>query len=161
MECPGARRTHAAKCAIPRCRRWLGAVIVAVSLPAFAQPDYTVYTTHQTPDGHPGHTAAADFACSERVYLVLEARHLTPVAHVLTVDWHRPDGARQESTRHEFWGDQFIHIWVWLQLDPPRGAAIGRVFDPAWGMDAFIGQWQAEVAIDGQRITRHPFRMLC
>lgn len=141
-----------------------GAVIVAVaSAAANAAPAlHQLYFTAAAMDGVPSTTAANEFDCSERVYAVVELAGLSATDHRLETIWIDPRGRRREHTHYRFKAfESSARLWAWLELHRPAGATIGSLFDPALGMENFIGEWRVKVLIDGHRTGAGGFRVLC
>lgn len=127
-----------------------------------AEPAYNVYFTGKAESGIPGNDVQTDFDCSEKVFLVLEIAGMEMGEHQLLVRWFDPRGKQEELTRYSFhYVGAGTRIWAWLRLSGPPGAAIGRVFDPSFGMGSFIGKWRAEILIDGKLIGEREFEVLC
>ncbi len=152
---------------LPRPLLPLWAILISVFLllatqPVSAAPSYTVYLTGTAIEGVPSNQKQTQFDCSEKVYLVLELYGMEKQEHLLQVKWFDPRNKLEEHTRYkfEYIGDG-TRIWAWLRLSGPPGAAIGRVFDPSFGMGAFIGEWRAEVLINGKQISKQKFSVLC
>ena len=130
-------------------------------LKADQPPSYDIYLTRYAENGIPSREAHTDFDCSDRIYLVVEANNLTTEEHDLQVRWFNPVGDQQERTDYSFQAYPFTRIWAWLQLSGPPGAVIGQVFDPAFGMEEFIGEWQTKITIDKKKIDDVEFNVLC
>ena len=127
-----------------------------------AAPSYTAYLTGDAFEDVPNASEQDSFDCSQKVYLVVEMSGLEGDEHLLQVKWFDPRNKLEENTRYNFHyiGDG-TRIWAWLRLSGPPGAAIGRVFDPSFGMGSFIGKWRAEVSVDDKHISTLKFEVLC
>ena len=114
-------------------------------------------TPNLTPEKH--------FDCSDMVYAVIKSNETSVRAaknHELVVNWINPAKKLEQETRYTFSSfgkDTFV--WAWLRLSAPAGAAFGRIFDPAFGMAKFIGDWRVEIIIDDDKIATHHFNVLC
>ena len=151
------------------CSRFLLGLVTSVMAAAFAvsasassgDPQYHIYVTskvvHQQPDIKPMNV----FDCNDRIYLVVEALNLEDSNHDLVVQWIDPSGKQEEKTDYSFPNQPFVRVWAWLQLRGPTGAAIGQVIDPSFGMERFIGSWNAKVNLDGRKIQDVPFDVIC
>ena len=132
---------------------------------ANAPPKYSTYITSGTDNNIPRDEASENFDCSDKIYVVVEvASPLAdgPSEHLLIVKWFNPGNKLDEKTKYAFTSyGEGTRFWAWLRLSAGAGAAIGRIFDPAFGMGEFIGQWRAEIWIDDQKISSHPFHVLC
>ncbi|MEE9447778.1 MAG: hypothetical protein V3V09_07435 [Arenicellales bacterium] len=112
----------------------------------------------------PSATPEAQFDCSDKIYAVIEIKTAGShnKEHQLVVNWMNPGNKLEEKTRYKFTSyGEGTRIWAWLTLSAPSGAAIGRIFDPAFGMASFIGKWRAEIKVDDKKIATHPFEVLC
>jgi len=132
---------------------------------ADTEPSFRSYLTGEGGKNRPRNKAQADFECSDTIYIVIEVTapvRQTPSEHLLIVDWFNPADQIQEKTRVEFKSyGKGTRVWAWLRLSGSSGAAIGQMFDPAFGMDQFIGRWKAKVRIDDKNIDTHVFDVLC
>ncbi len=130
-----------------------------------ASPSFNTFITARAIDDIPGSTPEKHFDCSDKIYTVIEVtapERQTPSQHELIVDWLNPGNKLEQKTRYAFTSyGKGTRVWAWLRLSGPTGAAIAQIFDPAFGMGEFIGQWRAEVRIDGKKIVTHPFDVLC
>ena len=127
------------------------------------EPNYKIYLTNKVEDNQPAmeDQAATTFDCTDRIYIVVEALGLSGKSHKLTVKWLNPVGDQQERTDYSFDTMSFVRVWAWLQLNGPPGAVIGQVFDPTFGMEEFIGEWSAHVAIDKKTVKKLKFIVVC
>ena len=127
-----------------------------------ANPVYTSYLTGDSFEDVPTTKRQNSFDCSQKVYLVVEMSGMEGDEHRLQVKWFDPRNKLEENTHYKFnyLGDG-TRIWAWLRLSGPPGAAIGRVFDPSFGMGSFIGNWKADVLIDDEKISTLKFEVLC
>ena len=127
------------------------------------EPGYKIYLTNKVENDQPGMDDQSSwvFDCTDRIYLVVEALNLAQKEHKLTVKWLNPVGDQQEKTDYNFDAVPFTRIWAWLQLNGPPGAVIGQVFDPTFGMEEFIGEWIAHVAVDKKTIKKLKFVVVC
>jgi len=123
--------------------------------------EYQLYLTNRIENNQPSSEKQDKFDCSDRIYLVLEARNLPLEKHELTVRWLDPEGDQQELTQYEFNGLSYTRVWAWLQLHGPTSAVIGKIFDQSFGMEDFIGQWVVIVLINKKKIGELEFNILC
>ena len=124
-------------------------------------PQYRIFLTNKVEYNQPTQEAMEKFDCTDRIYLVVEALGLAQKSHNLTVQWLNPVGDQQEKTDYEFNAQPFTRVWAWLQLSGPPGAVIGQVFDPSFGMEDFIGTWNAKVLINRRKVEEIDFTVLC
>ncbi len=124
-------------------------------------PGYNIYLTNKFIDGKPDNQPMTRFDCSDRIYLVVTVVGLSEESHELKVRWLDPRENQKELTRYNFTAVTITQIWAWLQLHGPSGAIIGQMFDPSFGMEQFIGEWKAEVMVDGERVATPVFQVLC
>ena len=139
-------------------------LITVYSTSATAEaPQYKIYLTKKTQHDQPSmeEQAATVFDCTDRIYIVVEALGLETKNYNLTVNWINPVGAQQEKTDYKFHAQPFTRVWAWLQLSGPPGAVIGQVFDPAFGMEEFIGEWSANVSINRDSVKKLAFTVVC
>ena len=124
-------------------------------------PGYNIYLTNELVDNRPAAEPMTRFDCSDRIHLVLTAVGLSLESHELKVRWLDPQGNQKELTRYKFTGIAITQVWAWLQLHGPTSAIVRQMFDPSYGMEQFIGEWVAEVYIDGKQVASPAFRVLC
>ena len=125
------------------------------------EPQYKTYLTRQVIDNEPAMEADSIFDCTDRIYVVLEALRLPQKNTQLMVRWFNPTGEQQERTVFDFNAQPFTRVWAWLQLNGPPGAVIGQVFDPSFGMEDFIGDWEAKVFLDKKPVETIGFQVIC
>lgn len=101
------------------------------------------------------------FGCNDKIYAVIDLTDLSDGSHQLQVDWTDPTGKTREHIDHPLHSSGTTRITVWLQLHPPKGAALFSFFNPAMGMDDFIGTWQVEINLDGKARLNQSFEVLC
>lgn len=132
---------------------------------ADTKPTFHSFLTAQAHGDRPGSTAQEHFECSDTIYAVIEVTapdRQKPSTHLLVVNWFNPANELEQRTRFEFnsYG-RGTRVWAWLRLSGSSGAAIGQMFDPAYGMEKFIGDWRADVLIDKKKLATHHFDVLC
>ena len=137
--------------------------LLILGIGAFAEdsPQIKAYVTRQVIDNEPAMEPDTVFDCTDRIYVVLEALRLTEKKTDLMVRWFNPTGDQQERTDFQFMAQPFTRVWAWLQLNGPPGAVIGQVFDPSFGMEDFIGDWEAQVFLDNEIIDKISFQVVC
>ncbi|MFT5259489.1 MAG: hypothetical protein ACI810_001234 [Gammaproteobacteria bacterium] len=127
--------------------------------------DVKSYLTSKQVNGVPTYKEEIDFTCTDQVYLIIEtggSESTEPSEHQLSVIWHNPSGKVEQRTLYDF--THYLggsRVWAWLRLSSPPGAAVARLFDPAFGMGEFIGTWRAVVKIDRKEVAAHEFEVLC
>lgn len=122
---------------------------------------YNIFLTNQEKEDQPLDQPMTQFDCSDRIFVVVTVAGLKQESHELKIRWLDPLGAQRELTRYNFQGLPITKIWAWLQLHGPTGAIVGQMFDPSFGMEEFIGEWKAEVFIDGEKVSVQQFQVLC
>ena len=147
---------------------WLSGAAGFLSTPAAADdvyPTFEVYLTSEASNNRPGSKAQSQFECADKIYAVVtvtEPVHQAKSEHLLIVNWLNPGDRLEQKTRYPFHSyGKGTKVWAWLKLSGSTGSSIGQIFDPAFGMDKFIGQWRAEFIIDDKKITTLPFDVLC
>ena len=139
----------------------LSPAFVGVWTFAEESPQIKTYVTRHVIDNEPSMEPDTVFDCSDRIYVVLEALRLPEQKTDLMVKWFNPTGEQQERTDFQFTAQAFTRVWAWLQLNGPPGAVIGQVFDPSFGMEDFIGQWEAQVFLDKEIVNKISFQVVC
>lgn len=122
---------------------------------------YNIFLTSKEDNNQPLDEPMTQFDCSDRIFVVVIVAGLAQEDHELKVRWMGPGGDQRELTRYTFQGLPVTKIWAWLQLHGPTGAIVGQMFDPSFGMEEFIGQWNAEIYIDGKQVSLQQFQVLC
>ena len=143
---------------------YLGCVLaffIALSSHADEQSNYLIYLTGKTDNNVPAQQPDEVFDCTDRIHLVIETMGIEAGKHNLTVRWMNPSGDLQEKTDLDFHSQSYDRIWAWLQLNGPLGSVVTQVFDPSFGMEEFIGEWNALVFIDREQIRSKKFNVLC
>ena len=79
----------------------------------------------------------------------------------LQADWTDPGGKIREHVDYPFNGAGSIRITIWLKLHPPKGSALFSFFNPAMGMDDFIGFWELAIRVDDDTRFNTEFEVLC
>ncbi len=126
-----------------------------------AEPKFKAYLTRHAVSQQPTKTASTEFDCSDRIYAIIEASGLSKEKHTLKVQWFDPQQKLRELTEIPFVGAPIKRLWAWLQLHGPTGAFLGQLIDPSFGMESFIGEWQAHIFIDDKEIKKLTFQVLC
>ena len=143
----------------------IGQYSIAAIYAAAPPSNITSYLTAEDNEGIPGYTKQTDFTCTDQVYMVMETGFTEgeeSAQHTLTVHWRNPNGKVEERTQYDFTHyEQGARVWAWLRLSGPPGAAIARLFDPAFGMGKFIGTWKVEVKVGKKKVATHSFDVLC
>ncbi len=134
---------------------------LATPLAASAEPSIGAWLSSTVENGVPVQTDTLRFGCNDKIYAVIDLTDLSDGSHQLQVDWTDPTGKTREHIDHPFPSGNTSRITVWLQLHPPKGAALFSFFNPAMGMDDFIGTWQVEITLDGDNRLNQSFEVLC
>ncbi len=147
---------------------WLGGALGFIAPSATAEdvyPTFEVYLAAESEHNRPGPNPQHEFECADKIYAVVKVT--APVRqkkskHLLIVNWLNPGDRLEQKTRYPFHSyGKGTQVWAWLKLSGSTGSSIGQIFDPAYGMDKFIGQWRAEFIIDDKKIATIPFDVLC
>lgn len=139
----------------------LGTILSAA---AVAQNPYEIYLTAQENAGVPLHKPSETFACSDKIYGVLEINQPDGGTgqHTLYAIWRNPAGEDQEVTKYQFQTNNgYARVWVWLKLHRSGEAAIVQFMNPSAGMEEFVGMWELRVQVDGKDIGKKAFEVLC
>lgn len=137
----------------------LGATLPAVA--ALAQGGYNIYLTAKENAGMPLQEPAKTFSCSDKIYAVVEVSQ-PDGQHTLHATWRNPSGEDQEVTKYDFQvTNGYARIWVWLKLQRSGEAAIVQFMNPSAGMDEFVGDWELDIQVDGERVGKQSFEVLC
>ena len=129
--------------------------------PAKAVTSLDFFVTSSTENGVPVSSSSNEFSCADKIFSVIDIQGLSNGEHTLNADWIDPSGKRREQTTYSFHRAGSIRITVWLKLHPPKGATLLSAFNPAWGMDEFIGRWEIRISVDQSPVTRKSFPVLC
>lgn len=142
------------------------AAVLSATLPAAAsaQSGYNIYLTAKERAGQPRNEPAETFSCSDKIYAVVEVNQPGGGSgeHTLHATWRNPAGEDQEVTEYQFRAmNGHARIWVWLKLHRSGEAAIVQFMNPSAGMEEFVGMWELHVRVDGERIGKQSFEVLC
>jgi len=136
-------------------------VWLATPLPASAEPSIGAWLSATVENGAPVQADTLRFGCNDKIYAVIDLTDLSDGSHQLQVDWTDPTGKTREHIDYPLHSSGTSRLTVWLQLHPPKGAALFSFFNPAMGMDDFIGTWQVEINLDGKAHLNQSFEVLC
>lgn len=140
----------------------LAAACAGMSGVAVAAPSYDVFTTSRTEHGRPLDEPETQFGCSDQVFAVMDASGVDPGRYQVEVVWRDPTGTEREHTTFEVQvRRERERVWAWLKLHAPRGSTVMQVFEPSYGMDEFIGTWEARFLLNGERVAAVSFEVLC
>ncbi|MDG2237536.1 MAG: hypothetical protein AAEJ59_04960 [Arenicellales bacterium] len=134
---------------------------LATALPASAEPSIGAWLSSTVENGVPVQTDTLRFGCNDKIYAVIDLADLSDGSHQLQVDWTDPTGKTREHIDYPLHNGDTTRITVWLQLHPPKGAALFSFFNPAIGMDDFIGTWQVDINLDSKTRLNQTFEVLC
>lgn len=146
--------------------QYLLAVVLWTALPtaALAQDSYKVYLTAKANAEVPLQEPMETFACSDRIYGVLEVNQPDGGTgqRTLHATWRNPAGDDQEVTRYDFQVTKgYARVWIWLKLHRSGEAAIVQFMNPTAGMEEFIGMWELHVKVDGDTVAKKTFEVIC
>ncbi len=141
--------------------RWIVLALCCLIFPAKAATSLDAFFTSSIKNGVPVSSSNDEFNCSDRIFSVIDIQGLTNGEHTLNVDWIDPSGSRREQTTYSFHRAGSIRITVWLKLHPPSGTTLLSAFNPALGMDEFIGRWEVRISVDQSTMIQKWFSVLC
>lgn len=150
--------------------RLLNPIIIAALLGIFsattavADEGYKVYVTAKEKSGMPLKEPAKTFSCSDKIYGVLEVKQPDGGSgrHTLYATWRNPAGEDQEVTEYPFEvTNGYARVWVWLKLHRSGEAAIVQFMNPSAGMEEFVGMWELDMRVDGERVAKQSFEVIC
>lgn len=138
------------------------AAVLGLSPLLHAASDHHIFLTASEQEGVPLNEPATEFACSDKIYAVIEVSGLSRDIHKLDAIWRDPRGKDREHTEYEFIvGNDKERIWVWLKLHRSTEAALVSFMNPSAGMDEFIGEWELQLVLDNKLIDKRSFSVLC
>jgi len=129
-----------------------------------ANEGYNVYLTAKEKSGMPLKEPAETFACSDKIYGVLEVKRPDGGSgrHTLYAVWRNPSGEDQEVTEYPFEiTNGYARVWIWLKLHRSGEAAIVQFMNPSAGMEEFVGMWELHVRVDGESVAKKSFEVIC
>lgn len=102
------------------------------------------------------------FACSDKIFTVIELTNLPKTKYDLAIVWKDPSGAERERTEYPFTVTlKDTRLWSWLSLSPSKGAAMIQWINPAAGLEEFVGPWNVEIFINHKKISTKSFEVIC
>ena len=123
---------------------------------------YNVYLTLADQHGTPNSEDQRLFNCTDKIYTVIELENFSVGKHRLRVDWIDPDEKVREVTQYPFEVEsKKVRLWAWLKLSRAQGAALMKWFDPAVGLEDFIGDWKIKVKVNQQPLDELDFKVRC
>ena len=141
--------------------RWIVLALCCLIFPAKAATSLDAFVTSSIKNGIPVSSSSNEFNCSDKIFSVIDIQGLSNGEHTLNVDWIDPSRNRREQTTYSFHRAGSIRITVWLKLHPPSGATLLSAFNPALGMDEFIGRWEIRISVDQSALIQKWFSVLC
>ena len=126
-----------------------------------ADPPIDVWLSAAVEEGWPVESGSNRFGCNDKIYAVITLLGLEGGAHRLEADWTDPGGKIREHVDYPFNGAGGTRITIWLKLHPPKGSALFSFFNPAMGMEDFIGFWQLTLRVDDDTRLDTQFEVLC
>lgn len=153
--------------------KWLTKIVFLVigfslSHQGWAAPEYKVFLTAKENSGVPLSEPTTEFACSDKIYAVVEVNdpelkgQNTTKNLLLQAVWRDPHQQDREHTEYNFsLFNGHARVWVWLKLNRSSESALVQFINPSAGMDEFIGEWQLRLKIDGELIDKRKFAVLC
>ncbi len=104
------------------------------------------------------------FDCGDQIYAVVALDSQQEGEHQLDWVWRRPDRKIAERSTYQWLsrGDpQLINVARWIHFRQGRGTSMVGLFDPAFGYESYIGEWQLELLLDHQPLIQKSFSVLC
>ena len=126
-----------------------------------ADPSIDVWLSAAVEEGWPVESVSNRFGCNDKIYAVIDLLGLESGEHRLQADWTDPGGKIREHVDYPFNGSGGTRITIWLKLHPPKGSALFSFFNPAMGMEDFIGLWQLTLRVDDDTRLDTKFEVLC
>ncbi len=126
-----------------------------------ANPNLSVWLGSTVQNGTPVEKDTNPFGCNDKIYAVIDLLELDGGEHRLEADWTDPGGKIREHVDYPFNGAGGTRITIWLKLHPPKGSALFSFFNPAMGMEDFIGLWQLTLRVDDDTRLDTEFEVLC
>lgn len=103
-----------------------------------------------------------NFGCSDKIFTVIELKHLPKTEYDLAIVWKDPSNTERERTEYKFTvARDETRLWSWLSLSRATGAAMIQWVNPAAGLEEFIGPWTVEVRINNKKISTKHFDVIC
>ena len=134
---------------------------LAIPLSGQATPTINAWLSAKVENGIPVQPEIHRFGCNDKIFAVIDLADLASGSHQLQVDWVDPTGKTREHIDYAFDSTGDTRITVWLKLHPPQGAALFSFFNPAIGMDDFIGTWQLAIHVNNETRLERGFEVLC
>ena len=102
------------------------------------------------------------FACSDKIFTVIELTNLPKTKYDLAIVWKDPSGEERERTEYPFTVTlKDTRLWSWLSLSASKGAAMIQWINPAAGLEEFVGPWNVEIFINRKKISTKSFEVVC
>lgn len=107
-----------------------------------------------------GRETAQNFDCNDKIYTHAIFSDLKNGTHEASVEWINPKGKRQDYLNLKF-SESNYRVWFWLKLKPGFGGKLLKSFAPSFGMEDFIGAWNARLYLDGKLVSTKLFYVAC
>lgn len=107
-----------------------------------------------------GRETAQNFDCHDKIYIHAAFLDLKKGTHEVSVKWINPKGKRQDYSNLKF-SESNYRVWFWLKLKPAFGGKLLKSFAPSFGMEDFIGAWNARLYLDGKLVSTKFFYVAC
>lgn len=113
--------------------------------------------------GFPLHESKTNFDCSDKIYSVTEVSGLAKGKHIIAFEWVDPSSDVRERTEYDFFvrEEPTTKLWAWLELSRATGASMLQWFNPAAGLEEFIGEWDVNILIDDKKYNTSKFDISC
>lgn len=126
------------------------------------EPVTTVYFAVADKYNRPLNEKKQSFACSDKIFTVVELSNYPLKDYQLSVRWYDPANKLRENTQYPFSiSKEKTRLWAWLSLSRGAGAGMWQWINPAAGLEDFIGPWKVEVYINDKKIESKEFSVDC
>ena len=147
------------------------ALIIATSSIGFTSTVYAkeseatevqVFLTKGTNENQPGTNPQSKFLCTDTIYAILDGNWPRDTDHKFEAYWTNPQGDQQEYSRHKFKAYGDTRVWIWFRLHRGDDNAMSRIFGLSEdSMQEFIGNWKVDFYVDGKKVSRFNFSVVC
>ncbi len=134
------------------------------SLPSLAGQTNTakITLTKGTEDNQPSKAPKSEYLCTDTIYATLRGTWPTNSEHKFEAYWTNPQGKQQEHSKQSFTAYGSTRVWMWLRLHRGGDNAMSRMFGLAEdSMQEFVGTWKVDFYIDGKKVNRQTFSVVC
>jgi len=139
----------------------IAACLIGVTpLAQAGQPE--IQLTKGTENDQPGNTTQSKFLCTDTVFAVLNGNWPSNTEHKFEAYWTDPQGKQQKHSRQKFTSYGSTRVWIWLRLHRGDDNAMTRLFGLSEdSMQEFVGEWKVDFYLDGKKVSRSHFTVVC